>query len=398
MERGSKHPLGPIGIAMLACISLSLLNFPLLPVVFIFILWTGSLYLAFSQPPPSPAKNSQGAISSESMNELIQHSGTPLLVIEKGIISIANREAQQVLGHHIVGQDWRMAFRQPKAISLLTEKKNASTIVKGLVRRRDIWRLRHQIIDEAMAVIELTNLTAEADMSRAHTDFVANASHELRTPLSSIIGYAETLRDDSETINAQTSKKFVETIHKEAQRLKSLVNDLMSLSRIEANKHDEPNDIIELSKIVQTSALDAAGAERSSRLNIKVTKNLCIKGDQHQIEQLVRNLVDNALKYGSPTKDVLISLSDSDQRVITLRVQDHGTGIPPEHVPHLTRRFYRTDPARSIANGGTGLGLAIVKHIVERHRGRLDIQSVLGEGTAVEVEFPIYIKDATLVS
>ena len=303
-----------------------------------------------------------------------------------------------MLGHHIVGQDWRMAFRQPKAISLLTEKKNASTIVKGLVRRRDIWRLRHQIIDEAMAVIELTNLTAEADMSRAHTDFVANASHELRTPLSSIIGYAETLRDDSETINAQTSKKFVETIHKEAQRLKSLVNDLMSLSRIEANKHDEPNDIIELSKIVQTSALDAAGAERSSRLNIKITKNLCIKGDQHQIEQLVRNLVDNALKYGSPTKDVLISLSDSDQRVITLRVQDHGTGIPPEHVPHLTRRFYRTDPARSIANGGTGLGLAIVKHIVERHRGRLDIQSVLGEGTAVEVEFPIYIKDATLVS
>jgi len=303
-------------------------------------------------------------------------------------VTLASRSAQRLLGKHIIGQDVRMAFRQPQAIKLLNKQNSGLAIIKGLARRRDIWRMKLQKIDTSMSVIELTSLTAEADISRAHTDFVANASHELRTPLASIIGYVETLREDGTDLDKKTSKKFLETIHREAQRLEALVSDLMSLSRIEAEKHDEPSDIIEFGKLITQAARDAAGAERMDRVNFDIDDTLRIKGDAQQIEQLVRNLTDNALKYGDLDQPVTLKLTEGKEGQARFTVTDRGAGIDPQHLPHLTRRFYRTDPGRSRAAGGTGLGLAIVKHIVERHRGRLDIESQLGKGTSVIVRIP----------
>lgn len=281
-----------------------------------------------------------------------------------------------------------MALRHPAAIKLMDKKKSGFTQIRGLVRRRDLWRINRQVLNKQMSVIEMLNQTSEADIRHAHTDFVANASHELRTPLASIIGYVETLSESGPSVPPEKRKRFLDTILSEANRLQSLVSDLMSLSRIEAEKHEQPEQKTDFGKLVRRAAKEVAGIDREARLQFDIDGSVYINGDERQLEQLVRNLVDNALKYGDSGSDVTVALSLNDALEATLSVTDRGEGIAPEHLPHLTRRFYRTDPGRSRASGGTGLGLAIVKHIVERHRGRLDISSEQGQGTIFTVRIP----------
>jgi two-component system phosphate regulon sensor histidine kinase PhoR len=288
----------------------------------------------------------------------------------------------------VLTQDARVAFRHPEAVELLARRESASATIHGLTGPRSNWQMTRQPIDERFALIELVNRTAEADISRAHTDFVANASHELRTPLASIIGYMETLVEQGDTADPKRAAKFHGTVLREAKRLQSLVDDLMSLSRIEAEKHDQPREPVDLALLVPQAARDGAGPDRQERLELEVAKGpLAVRGDHRQLEQLVRNLVDNAFKYGSAEEPVTVSVAANGASVSVI-VRDRGDGIAPEHLPHLTRRFYRTDPGRSRGAGGTGLGLAIVKHIVERHRGQLDIASKQGEGSTVSVRLP----------
>jgi two-component system, OmpR family, phosphate regulon sensor histidine kinase PhoR len=250
--------------------------------------------------------------------------------------------------------------------------------------------MTRQPVDDRYCLIELVNRTSEADISRSHTDFVANASHELRTPLASIIGYMETLVDESEDMPRPQAEKFYGTVLREARRLASLVDDLMSLSRVEAEKHDQPREVVELLQLVSQAARDGAGPERVKRLKFELAaEKISVRGDRNQLEQLVRNLVDNAMKYGAANSAVTVTVALTDREMALVTVRDQGEGIAAEHIPHLTRRFYRTDPSRSRAAGGTGLGLAIVKHIVERHRGQLDITSKLGAGTTVSVRLPL---------
>ncbi|MXO85177.1 two-component sensor histidine kinase [Altererythrobacter aurantiacus] len=356
----------------------------------VVLVWVGSLMLAASRPPQVEANSASSSINAKAMREMLDLSGSPLMMTNRGKIEIANAEARRLLGEHIVGQDVRVAFRNPEAIELLTSDKGGSTIVQGLVRRRDIWRIGQQVISDRHAVIELLDQSSESDVSRAHSDFVANASHELRTPLASIIGYVETLVEDGEEVSPANRIRFHETILREANRMLALVNDLMSLSRIEAEKHDPPAQPLVLNELVEQAAKDGAGPDREARLRFDMQQNFTIRGDEQQIEQLVRNLVDNALKYGSQTESVTVALETARNDQVRMVVSDRGTGIEAEHLPHLTRRFYRTDPGRSRASGGTGLGLAIVKHIVERHRGRMTIESKIGEGTRVAIRFPLY--------
>lgn len=323
------------------------------------------------------------------MGELVEYSGTPVLITEHGRISSANRAARKLLGKHIIGQDMRVGLRHPSAIKLLESDKSGFVQIRNLVRRLDVWRLNKQQLSNGLSVLELLNQTAEVDIGRAHTDFVANASHELRTPLASIIGYVETIRDGGDSLKPEMRNKFLDTILTEGHRLQSLVSDLMSLSRIEAEKHEQPDEPVDLAELARRSAQDVAGLDRSQRIRIEGDNKVLVPGDTRQLEQLVRNLVDNALKYGDPEEPVTIIINRGDKDDAVLTVSDKGEGIAAEHIPHLTRRFYRTDPGRSRASGGTGLGLAIVKHIVERHRGRLDISSVLGQGTTFTVRIPM---------
>lgn len=388
MEEAHRFPQTGILLAVLTCGVMALLGLDAMLVLSVLGVWIGSLFLVTSKPPATQSTNTKSALSLSSMRELLENSSTPVLVTEKNTIAIANRAARKLLGVHIIDQDARVVFRQPAAIALLDRNKPGQAIVRGLVRRQDIWRINRQVIDENLAVLELINQSAEADISRAHTDFVANASHELRTPLASILGYVETLSESGADFDAPTSTKFLNTIQREAQRMQNLISDLMSLSRVEAEKHDVPQEKLELAPLVKRAASDAAGPEREGRLDLEIIETPHVLGDQQQIEQVVRNLVENSLKYGADETPVKVRLDHSRLGEARVSVSDQGEGIPAEHVPHLTRRFYRTDPGRSRASGGTGLGLAIVKHIVERHRGRLDIESQEGVGTKVTVRLP----------
>lgn len=382
-------PIAGIMLAVVTFVAMILLGVDPIVAIAMLVVWIGSLLLAAGRPPEEPTVVVQQAFTLESMRQLIENSATPMLVTERNTIAIANQAARRMLGQHMVGQDARVVFRQPEAISILSEDRAGRALVRGLVRRQDIWQINRQTIDDNLAVIELINQTAEADISRAHTDFVANASHELRTPLAAILGYVETLSESGESLDSPTSQKFLGTIEREAQRLQSLISDLMSLSRVEAEKHDLPRETIDVAPLVERAANDAAGANRIDRLQMEILAEPRVRGDSQQLEQLVRNLVDNAMKYGDPGTPVRVTLDQSRDDQARISVVDESEGIAPEQIPHLTRRFYRTDPGRSRASGGTGLGLAIVKHIVERHRGRLDIESTLGKGTQVVVRIPV---------
>ena len=354
----------------------------------VWLVWTLTLWITQpdeqrAEPDPRPE-----GISRARLAEMIENAYSPLLLVDRKRVVIANGSARKLLGHHVVGQDIRVALRHPRAIALLDSEDHGEAIVTGLVRRKDVWRVSRYAIDDRSSVVELVSKTAESDISRAHTDFVANASHELRTPLSSIIGYVETLSENPEDIDQATARKFLDTIHREAQRLQNLVSDLMSLSRVEAEKHDRPEQPVPLNALVERAAREGAGPNRVERLAFEASEDFEVLGDPQQLEQLVRNLVDNALKYGREGTPVTVRLSESALGEAKLEVEDRGDGIEAEHLPHLTRRFYRTDPGRSRQSGGTGLGLAIVKHIVERHHGRLDIDSEVGRGTIVTVRLP----------
>ena len=393
MGSGQNIPIAGISLAAVTFVALLMLGTDVVIALAVLTVWVGSLLVAAGRPPEPPKAKAPQRLTLDSIRDLIEDSSIPLVITERNTIALANRAARRMLGPHIIGQDARVALRQPEAISLLGEDRQSEAIVRGLVRRGDIWQISRQRIDDRLAMLEFINQTAEADISRAHTDFVANASHELRTPLAAIIGYVETLQEGDGDIDTPTARKFLGIIEREAQRLQALVSDLMSLSRVEAEKHDLPTTRIDLASLVERAARDAAGPQRIERLKLDLAAEPVVLGDLQQLEQVVRNLVDNALKYGAADAPVHVTLDLAQGDLARIAVQDEGEGIAPEQIPHLTRRFYRTDPGRSRASGGTGLGLAIVKHIVERHRGRLDITRELGKGTRVVVRIPLAERD-----
>lgn len=391
MEQGRYFPIAGIVIALVTGIIMIFAGASIWLVGAAVLIWIGSFWLAVPPPPAAMPEPREGVqLTTSGVRDLVEHSGQPMILLDGNRIIIANAAAREVMGEHMLGQDARVVFRHPEAVDLLARPEGGSATIHGLTGPRSNWQVSHQPIDERYSLIELLNRTAETDISRAHTDFVANASHELRTPLASIIGYMETLADPEADIDPERAARFHTTVLREARRLQALVSDLMSLSRVEAEKHDQPREPVDLVPLVQQAARDGATPDRQDRLEfLPGEKALMVRGDRNQLEQLVRNLVENAFKYGSAEAPVTVSVERGERDMAILSVRDRGEGIAAEHIPHLTRRFYRTDPGRSRAAGGTGLGLAIVKHIVERHRGRLDIASQPGSGTCVTVALPL---------
>jgi two-component system phosphate regulon sensor histidine kinase PhoR len=242
----------------------------------------------------------------------------------------------------------------------------------------------------------LTDRTRERALEKMRADFVANASHELRTPLSSLIGFIETLRGPARD-DSQARERFLEIMDEQAARMQRVIADLLSLSRIEISEHQPPSDMISLAPVLTrvAAAMEPMLRAANTRLDLTAPEDLpAIPADTDQLTQIFTNLLDNAIKYGKRggrvgiTARAAVGDTRFEPNGIVIEVSDDGPGISREHIPRLTERFYRVDKGRSRAVGGTGLGLAIVKHVINRHRGRLLIDSAEGKGTTFLVWLP----------
>jgi two-component system phosphate regulon sensor histidine kinase PhoR len=311
-----------------------------------------------------------------------------------GRVAAANAAARALLGQAIEGAALAQVISHPAAVEAL-ERPGADNgegvELTGLGRSRRHWLMRVAPLADGTSLIRFVDRSEARAAEQMRVDFVANASHELRTPLATLIGYTETLREQSAEIDAETRDRFLSVVHDEARRMQHVVEDLISLSRIEAEKFSAPTDAVALGPLIDQALQGSRrmAAERRSELVRDVAPDLpAIAADRGQILQLLDNLLTNALRYGQAGTPVILA-ARAEGPMVHLSVADQGEGIAPEHVARVTERFYRVDTSRSRSLGGTGLGLSIVKHIVERHRGRLGIESEFGRGTTVHVVLPV---------
>jgi two-component system phosphate regulon sensor histidine kinase PhoR len=315
-----------------------------------------------------------------------------LIVAGDHVVS-ANSAARALLGDSLEARGIGDVISHPAALEALRRpaREAGGVDITGLDGSRRHWLMYASEIAEGMHLVRFLDRSEARAAEQMRVDFVANASHELRTPLATLIGYAETLLEDADEIDAETRSRFLSVVHDEARRMQRVVEDLISLSRIEAEKFTAPTEAIAVEPLID-QALEAEqriAAERGSPLIRDVADGLPqIAGDTGQILQLLDNLLSNALRYGEPGTPVTVS-ARAEGSLVRLSIKDQGEGIAPRHLPRVTERFYRVDTSRSRSLGGTGLGLSIVKHIVERHRGRLSIESEPGAGTTVHVLLPV---------
>ena len=328
-----------------------------------------------------------------------------LLNDAREIVAI-NRQARDVLGIGATGRDLALSLRHPAVFAAVeTVSSGVPSITEEITLPVPVPRSFTLHVgglpgtagtDAPGMVLVLHDETRAKRAEQSRADFVANVSHELRSPLSAVIGFIETLlghaRDD-----AEARERFLGVMHSEAQRMSRLVNDLLSLARVEINEHVPPRGIVYLEDVFNgvADSLQVRAAEKDISIVVSCDPDLPpVIGEADQIVQVFQNLVDNAIKYGRADTEIRIEanavgrMPGSDAAGVAASVTDQGEGIAAEHLPRLTERFYRVDEGRSRRLGGTGLGLAIVKHIVNRHRGQIRVDSEEGVGTTVTVFLP----------
>jgi two-component system phosphate regulon sensor histidine kinase PhoR len=324
--------------------------------------------------------------------ELLEGLPEPAIVVLGQRVLLSNSAARALLGETIDGTPVEAVISHPAALEALSGRDQAEDVeLTGLDGSRRHWLMRAAQLGDGTRLVRFVDRSEARAAEQMRVDFVANASHELRTPLATLIGYAETLREQAAEIDPATRDRFLAVVHEEARRMQRVVEDLISLSRIEAEKFTTPTDAVDLAPLIDeaTEGVRRMADERRSELVRNVEGELpSIAADRSQILQLLENLLTNALRYGEPGTPVTVSAA-LEGSMVHLSVSDEGEGIAPEHVRRVTERFYRVDTSRSRSLGGTGLGLSIVKHIVERHHGRLSIDSTVGRGTTVHVLLPV---------
>lgn len=316
-----------------------------------------------------------------------------------GVIIQANRGANRLIEDRLVGHDLSAVLGFPDALSLIHAASDSNITqefthnFKGTVDRQ--FRIRLKRLDADRVAVVLMDMTLQRNLDKVRRDFVANVSHELRSPLTSLAGFIETLLV-SEIKDEATTKRFLNIMDEEAKRMSRLIDDLLSLSRVEVEEHIAPTEEIPLLKVIQASiaALESRGAGRGIALeleDVREDKSISPRmlGETDEIVEVFHNLLENSIKYGYENSTVRIRLSLSEDNRGVVEVINQGEGIAEKHIPRLTERFYRVDKARSRQMGGTGLGLAIVKHIISRHRGKLEITSEVGKETNFTVSFPL---------
>ncbi len=357
--------------------------------------------------------------SSPLVAALIEAMPEPVLVVagDSRVVAV-NRHAKAILPALRIGGNLALALRDPDILDgigrVFASGRSEQVAWRERVPVERVFDVTVAPLDQPSAdralVLTLRDLTETLRVERMRADFIANASHELRTPLASLLGFVETLQGPARD-DAHARTRFLSIMGDQARRMARLVDDLLSLSRIEQHLHLRPDQAVDLSLAVRHVAdtLAPLAEENGVRLSLRASESVLVAGDRDELLRVAENLVENAIKYGGPQQNG--SSSDTKLRggleadpadvppieieVVSYRgngvfsVRDHGAGIAAEHLPRLTERFYRIDAGQSRARGGTGLGLAIVKHIVARHRGRLQVESDVGRGALFTVTIPL---------
>ncbi|WP_101066526.1 sensor histidine kinase [Roseovarius salinarum] len=348
-------------------------------------------------------------MSTEEISALLEAIPLPAVLIGQGErILGANRHTRGLLGEGIVGRHFITALRQPTVLdaieACLSDHEPRKTRFLSSDGAQDTTFVVSCAFVETRlgsgVLVCFEDITHFEQAGQMRRDFVANVSHELRTPLTALLGFIETLRGPARN-DPEAAERFLATMQTEAMRMERLVKDLLSLSRVESEERVRPTDRVDLAQVLTSvqQSLQPLADEAGVTLTFAGTDQPApMPGDSDQLHQVFTNLLENAIKYGGAGTQVTVDLETVSHEpalrgpAVIARVRDTGPGIAEVHIPRLTERFYRVDSHRSREMGGTGLGLAIVKHIINRHRGRLRIDSTPGEGTQFTVIVPCDIR------
>lgn len=343
--------------------------------------------------------------------EILDHLPNPVVMVNRHRVVTGFNQAALGLFHNLeTGRDLTRFIRDPILLDAFDDVANARETMKHAEfvlasdahRHFDVLTARlPAATGDRNFVLSFSDLTELRKLEQMRADFATDAGHELRTPLSVLLGFIETLegpaKDDPDALN-----QFLPVMRDQAQRMQHLIEDLLSLARIELNEHTPPSEECNVGKIIDKVAESLSMKAKTKDMHIRVTsqlENTDMIGEEKELTQVFVNLVENAIKYGHAKTDVEVTISlvknppgalarFRHDRIMAVAIRDHSDGIAREHLPRLTERFYRVDTARSRAVGGTGLGLAIVKHLVQRHRGTMQIESEQGVGSVFTVYLP----------
>lgn len=356
---------------------------------------------------PVPVSKAAPSASPIPWNTLERLPDPVILIDERRVVVAANQLARELFSADMVGRDLGRTLRHPAALETVRKvfsglSRSTAELVLPVPLSRvftlHVFDLsREDTAPGVRAMLVLHEMTAAHRAQQMRVDFVANASHELRSPLAALIGFIETLKGPARD-DPKARERFLDIMQREAGRMARLVDDLLSLGRVESHEHVRPDRPVDLGALLAdvTELMAVQAGEKDMTIRLELLPDLApVAGDPDELTQVFHNLIDNAIKYGRPGSEVVVSVSpasripESGGAGLAVAVQDRGEGIPALHLPRLTERFYRIDKARSRDMGGTGLGLAIVKHIVSRHRGRLAVASTEGDGSTFTVYLPI---------
>jgi two-component system phosphate regulon sensor histidine kinase PhoR len=336
-----------------------------------------------------------------SARDILECVDEPVLILDsQGRVVFANRASQPLVGTDAEKKRISAVLRTPEvleAVERVLAGAGPETIAFSvLVPIQHHYEAHITRTGGPLVLIRIRDLTEIRRAEELRADFVANASHELRTPLAAVTGFIDTLRGHARD-DGPARERFLEIMSVEAARMRRLIEDLLSLTRIELNEHNPPAGEADVAAVVRDAVAVLSPLAAANRIVIPADSHepLWVVGDRDELTQVFQNLIHNAIKYGRTGGEVRIRFDRADAPskrdgagLIVVSIQDEGEGIPREAIPRLTERFYRVDVKRSRERGGTGLGLAIVKHILNRHQGRLQIESVPGEGSTFTVLLP----------
>tara|TARA_B100001248_G_scaffold196515_1_gene151148 strand:+ start:526 stop:1788 length:1263 start_codon:yes stop_codon:yes gene_type:complete len=330
-------------------------------------------------------------------NYFFQNFPDPLLIIDQRLHVIEfNSASEELLGSIIKNKNIFSVLRIPELGELIDESQKKRKPIEAEVnliypseRIYKIWISGSRDVGKnKLSFIRLFDTTAEHNLQNLQKDFIANASHELKTPISVIIGYCETLLSEKNT-KKNIKESFLKTMGNEAERMSRLVNDLLSLSRIERTEFSPPDEKVNLIDILKDVQKICKERKLFKKLKCKFfipRKGIFVIGDESELKQVFFNIIENAITHSHSKKAIEVNIKQTKD-LVTLIVEDFGIGVANQNIPLLTKRFYRVNPSRSRDSGNTGLGLSIVKHILNRHNANFQIESEMGKGSKFIVTF-----------